>query len=69
MTFIAYAPALRLAPLAAARENALLGKMQVNLLLLSLNRTLALPKILTLGKMQVNLLLPSLNRIFVREND
>ena len=39
--------------------------MQANLLLPSLIRILAAPKILSLGKMQVNLLLPSLIRIFV----
>ncbi len=40
------------------------GKMQINLLLRSLIRILASPKILSLGKMQASLLLPSLIRIF-----
>ena len=40
------------------------GKMQVNLLLPSLIRSLAVPKILTPGNVQINLTLPSLIRIF-----
>ncbi len=42
--------------------------MQVNLLLPSLIRILAAPKILPLGNVQINLTLPSLIRIFVNRN-